>query len=124
MPRLAGTGKGRNQAITVRLPPDEFAWYKTQANMHGVPMNAYLSKLLVDGAVAGKVQEFEERMQRLIALIPESVSTGAAAIPDPYLLSLLTCEAILSEIAGSQDTQVLYRAQDAAKQRLAKLKGG
>lgn len=124
MPRLAGTGKGRNQAITVRLPPDEFAWYKTQANMHGVPMNAYLSKLLVDGAVAGKVQEFEERMQRLIELIPDSLTNGGGTIPDPFLLSLLTCEAILSEIAGSQDTQVLYRAQDAAKQRLAKLKGG
>ena len=124
MPRAAGTGKGRSQPITVRLPPEEFAWYKTQANMHGVPMNAHLTKLLVEGAVAGKVQEFEERMQRLIAQIPESVTKGAAAIPEPFLLSLLTCEAILSEIAGSQDKQVLYRAQDAAKQRLAKLKGG
>ena len=124
MPRAAGTGKGRSQPITVMLPPEEFAWYKTQANMHGVPMNAHLTKLLVEGAVAGKVQEFEERMQRLIAQIPESVTKGAATIPEPFLLSLLTCEAILSEIAGSQDKQVLYRAQDAAKQRLAKLKGG
>lgn len=124
MPRAAGTGKGRNQGITIRLPPEEFAWYKTQANIHGVTMNAHLSKLLVDGAVAGKVQEFEERMQRLIAQIPASVAQGGASLPEPFLLSLLTCEAILAEIAGSQDKQVLYRAQDAAKQRLAKLKGG
>lgn len=124
MPRAAGTGKGRNQPITIRLPPDEFAWYKTQANIHGVPMNAHLTKLLVDGAVAGKVQEFEERMQRLIAQIPDSVASKGAALPDAFLLSLLTCEAILSEIAQAQDQRVLYKAQDAAKQRLAKLKGG
>jgi hypothetical protein len=87
-------------------------------------MNAHLTKLLVEGAVAGQVQEFEERMQRLIAQIPESLTKVGAAIPEPFQLSLLTCEAILSEIAGSQDKQVLYRAQDAAKQRFAKLKGG
>jgi hypothetical protein len=91
--------------------------------MHGVPMNTHLAKLLVDGAVAGKVQEFEERMARLIAQIPASLPAGAGSIPEPFLLSMLTCEAILSEIAGSQDRQVLYRSQDAAKQRLAKLKG-
>ena len=123
MPRAKGTGKGPNQPITVRLPPDEFAWYAAQANMHGISMNAHLSKLLVEGAIAGKVQEFEERMSRLIAQIPESVKSGGASIPDHFLLSMLTCEAILSDIAASQDKQVLYRAQDAAKQRLAKLKG-
>lgn len=123
MPKTPGTGKGRNKPITIRLPPDEFDWYKTQANVHGVPMNTHLSKLLVDGAIAGKVQEFEDRMSKLIALIPESVQSGGGSLPDHYLLSMLTCEAILSEIAGAQDKQVLYRAQDAAKQRLAKLKG-
>lgn len=124
MPRKAGTGKGKNEPITIRLPPDEFAWYKSKANVHGVTMNAFLSKTLVDGAIAGKVQEFEERMERLIARIPESLTTGSATLPDQFLLSLLTCEAILAEIAGAQDKQVLYRAQDAAKRQLAKIKGG
>lgn len=124
MPRATGIGKGRNKPITIRLPPEEFDWYKSQANIHGVAMNTFLAKTLVDGAIAGKVQEFEERMEKLIALIPQSVACDTATLPDQFMLSMLTCEAILSEIAAAQDKQVLYRAQDAAKRQLVKIKGG
>jgi hypothetical protein len=124
MPRAAGTGKGRSKPITIRLPDEEFFFYRTKANEGGLAFNTYLTKLLIEGAVALKVAEFEERMAALIGQIPESVRSGGAAIPDAFSLSVLTCEALLSEIASAQDVQVLYRAQEAARSRLRKLKGG
>ncbi len=124
MPRPAGTGKGKTQPITLRLPPDEFAFYRTKANEAGVALNTHLTKLLIEGAVAIKVNEFEERMTTLLGQIPDSIKAGGTEISDALYLSVLTCEALLSEIAQAQDVQVLYRAQTAAKAQLKKLKGG
>lgn len=128
MPRPKGTGKGRNPPITIRLPEDEEVFYRSKANQAGLSLNGYLTKLLVEGAVAGKVYEFEERMSALIASIPQSIPTAGGTttslISDNMQLSILTCEAMLSGILAKNDNQALYSAQEAAKNKFKKLRGG
>ena len=124
MPRPKGTGKGRSKPATIRLPDDEDAFYRRKANEAGLSLNGYLTKLLVEGAVAEKVHEFAETMDQKIAALAAVGKTGGAGVPDEILLSIITSEALLAEIVSAQDVQVLYRAQEAARAKMKKLKGG
>lgn len=123
MPRPKGTGKGRARPATIRLPDDEDAFYRRKANEAGLSLNAYLINLLVQGAVAEKVQDFAERMDEKIAALAAVGKIGDGGVPDEILLSIITSEALLAEIVSAQDVQVLYRAQDAARAKMKKLRG-
>lgn len=124
MPKLKTPGQVLNKPISIRLPPDEEAFYRQQAAAHRMPLNGYLTKILVQGVAAENMLEFEERMQRLIAGIPVEVRTASGSVPDDLALSVFTCEALLTAIVEAQDQQTLYAAQDAAKARMKKRKGG
>lgn len=124
MPRLKGSGKGLNKPITVRLPPDEEAFYRGRAQQNGMSLSAFLTKTLVAGAIAENMQEFEQRIQALIAKIPTESHGERGLISPSIVLSVLTCEALLTAIVEAQDPQVLYRAQDAAREKVKRLLGG
>lgn len=123
MPRPKGVGKGRAKPATIRLPDDEDAFYRRKANEAGLSLNAYLTKLLVEGAVAEKVHEFEERMDAKIAELSAVKAGGGAGFPEELMLSIITCEALLASVVSTQDPQALYQAQDAAKAKLRKMRG-
>lgn len=123
MPRPKGGGKGRAKPATIRLPDDEDAFYRRKANEAGLSLNAYLTKLLVEGAVAEKVHEFEERMDAKIAELAAVRPGGGGGIPDELMLSIITSEALLASVVSAQDPQLLYQAQDAAKTKFRKIKG-
>ena len=124
MPRPKGTGKGRAKPATIRLPDDEDAFYRRKANEAGLSLNGYLTKLLVEGAVAEKVHEFAETMDQKIAALAAVGKTGGGGVPDEILLSIITSEALLAQIVSAQDVQVLYRAQEAARAKMALVHGG
>jgi hypothetical protein len=123
MPRPKGTGKGSTKPISIRLPPDEEAFYRRKANEHGVSLSAFLAKMLVAGVVAENIQDVEERMRLLIDSITKQPGRERGAISDDLALSIITCEALLTSIVEAQDTQVLYSAQEAARARMKKLRG-
>lgn len=107
----------------MRLPAEEEAFYRRKAGQLGVGISAFLTKTLVAGVVAENIQDIEERLRAIIASVPERPG-GASSVPDHMILSLLTCEALLSSIVESQDIQLLYRAQEAARARMKKIQGG
>lgn len=123
MPRPKGTGKGSTKPISIRLPPDEEAFYRRKANEHGVSLSAFLAKMLVAGVVAENIQDVEERMRLLIDSITKQPGRERGSISDDLALSIITCEALLTSIVEAQDTQVLYSAQEAARARMKKLRG-
>ena len=123
MPRQKGGGKGREKPVTIRLPDDEDAFYRRKANEAGLSLNAYLTKLLVEGAVAEKVHEFEERMNEKIAELAAVKAGGGGGIPDELMLSIITSEALLASVISTQDPQALYQAQEAARAKFRKMKG-
>lgn len=124
MPRPKGGGKGPNSPITIRLPPDEDAFYRRKANEAGLSLNLFITKLLVEGFVSGKVQDFADAMDARIAKIQEVGASASPGVSDDLMLSIITSEALLAEIVSKQDPQVLYRAQEAAKAKVRKIIGG
>ena len=57
------------------------AFYRRKANEAGLSLNVYLTKLLVEGAVAEKVHEFAETMVQKIAALAAVGKTGGAGVP-------------------------------------------
>lgn len=125
MPRQPGTGKGETERFNIRLDKDTARFYRTKANEHGVSMSDYLRNTLVQGVIAENVHEIEDRLRALIAQIKAGGSGSAdATMSDEVLLAIFTSEAMLTAIVEARDTQALYDAQDKAKARLKRLRGG
>lgn len=123
MPRPKGTGKGLNKPITIRLPPEEEAFYRRKANEHGVSLSAYLCKMLVAGVAAENVQDVETRLRAVIASIPDSLQGGGVqSLPENVRMSIYTSEYMLTAIVEARSPAELYAAQDKAKARIAKEK--
>lgn len=123
MPKQKSQTSALGKPITIRLPPDEEAYYRKQAAAHRMPLNAFITKTLVQGVTAENMLEFEERIERLVGSIPSDLRGLGGGVPDDLALSLFTCEALLTAIVEAQDSQTLYAAQDAAKARMRKRKG-
>lgn len=111
-------GKGATDRFNIRLDAITADFYRRKANAAGVSMAEFLRQTLHEGVIAENIHEVEARIQALIATIPASVRS----IPDDIALSLLTSEAMLTAIVTAQNIQVLYKAQDAAKAKMDKLK--
>ena len=125
MPKSPSNSKGPTRPITIRLEHDVEQFYRRRANEHGISMAEYLRQTLVQGVISENVFEIEQRLRRLIAEIDAGGQTGGRVrIPDELLLSAFTSEHLLTAIVEARDIQKLYEAQDAAKTRLAELKGG
>ena len=123
MPKTNASGKGRAKPTTIRLPDDEDAFYRRRAHEAGLTLNAYLSKLLLEGAVAEKVHEFAETLDQKIAALAAVGKAERDGVPDEILLSIMTSEALLAEIVSAQDVRVVNRAREAAKARMKELIG-
>lgn len=125
MPRQKGSGKGETDRFNIRLDKDTGSFYRSKANEHGVSVSDYLRHVLVQGVIAETVQEIEERLRRTVAEINSSgANPGSTGSSDELLLSMFTSEAMLTAIVEARDVQALYAAQDQARLRLKKLKGG
>lgn len=119
MPKLKGSGKGPSPVTPIRLPEEEREFYKRKAQEAGLSLSAYLSQLLVKGVIAENVMDIEERLRQLIhEITPNSPVGGGPQLPDNALLSLFTCENLLTAIVEARDPQQLYAAQDKAKAKL------
>lgn len=123
MPKIKNPGAKQNNPISLRLPPEEAAFYRRKASQNGVSLSAYLSKILVAGVVAENVQDVEDRLRSLIDTLPEKLPKTGSGLSDDLSLSLFTCEALLTSIVQTQDLQTLYAAQDVARTKLRKIKG-
>lgn len=121
MPIAKNPAGKKRPPISLRLPQEEEAFYRRKAGQHGVSVSVFLGKLLVAGVIAENVQDIEARLRALIASMGAQPSRDGMS--DDMLLSLLTCEALLSVIVESTDVQLLYRAQEAARDKLQKLRG-
>jgi hypothetical protein len=115
-------GKGETERFNIRLDRDTGAFYRRKANQAGVSISEFLRKTLYEGVIAENIQDAEERMQALIATIPANFNANGTGFSDDLALSILTCEAMLSAIVKAQSIQAFYDAQNAAKEKLAKLK--
>lgn len=125
MPRAKGTGKGATERFNIRLDEDTARFYRTKANEHGISISEYLRQTLVQGVIAENVHEIEQRLRRLIdEFRAGGHGGGPAVIPDELLLSMFTSEAMLAAIVEARDVQKLYEAQDKAKAKLSRMKGG
>lgn len=125
MPRPRGTGKGPTITTTIRLDADTHHFYKTKANEYGMPFGEYLRNTLVQGVIAENVSEIEARLRSLIDESRQSAAGGGGSgIPDEIALAIFTCEAMLTAIVEARDTQALYEAQERAKVKLKRLRGG
>lgn len=126
MPRQRGTGKGESVRITLRFEPEELAYYGKRAQVAGVSTSAFIRQRLVEGMVAENVSSLEARLMALLQQIQAaSAAAGGGrggAASDDLLLSVFTSEALLATVVQSQDPQALYRAQEAAKAKLKRLK--
>lgn len=75
--------------------------------------------------IAENVQDIEQRLRRLLDEIRTGGQGGGKVeIPDDLLLSVFTAENMLAAIVEAKDVQQLYEAQNKAKAKLKRLKGG
>lgn len=125
MPRAKGTGKGPTERFNIRLDGDTASFYRTKANEHGISISEYLRQTLVQGVIAENVQDIEQRLRRLLDEIRTGGQGGGKVdIPEELLLSVFTAEHMLAAIVEAKDVQQLYDAQDKAKAKLKRMKGG
>lgn len=119
MARPKGSGKGLSKPVSIRLPAEEEAFYRSQANKHGMSLSAFLTRTLLMGVVAENVQDVEQRLKAVVASISDTrPASSAAALPEDVLLSIYTSEYLLTAIVEARDVQQLYAAQDKARARL------
>jgi hypothetical protein len=118
-----GQGKGETDRFNIRLDKDTAAFYRRRAKEAGITVSDLLRKTLHEGVVAENVQDVEDRIKALIASIPTSVTSGGDGVTEEIALSIITSEALLSAIVEAQDPQALYRAQNAARVKLRKVRG-
>lgn len=124
MPRKKGTGKGPTLRCNIRLDEHTSAYYRTKANEHGISLSEYLRQMLVQGVIAENVNEIEQRLKRTIAEINAAArSSQNGGAHDEMLLSVFTCEALLTAIVEARNPQELYSAQDVARAKLERLEG-
>ncbi|WP_338927638.1 hypothetical protein IHE33_15380 (plasmid) [Mycetohabitans endofungorum] len=124
MPRQKGSGKGPTTRFNIRLDEHTGAYYRSKANEHGVSVSEYLRQMLVQGVIAENVSEIEQRLQQTVAQINAASMGGMGCTSDDeMLLSVFTCEALLTAIVEARDPQELYSAQDAARAKLKRVKG-
>ena len=125
MPRAKGTGKGQTERFNIRLDGDTASFYRTKANEHGISISEYFRQTLVQGVIAENVQDIEQRMRRLLDETRTfRQAEGKVDIPDELLLSVFTAEYMLAAIVEAKDVQKLYDAQDKAKAKIKRMKGG
>jgi hypothetical protein len=125
MPRAKGTGKGQSERTNIRLDAETMGFYRTKANEHGVSISEFMRQTLVQGVIAENVQDIEQRLRGLLDEIRQKDSGGGGyAVPDELLLSIFTSEYMLAAIIEARDVQQLYEAQNKAKAKLIRLKGG
>lgn len=125
MPRAKGTGKGPTDRFNIRLDENTARFYRTKANEHGISVSEFLRQTLVQGVIAENVQDIEHRLRRLLdEVVAGGQIGGKAEIPDELLLSVFTSENMLAAIVEAKDVQQLYEAQNKAKAKLKRLKGG
>ncbi len=124
MPRTKSADSRLGKPITIRLPPDEEAYYRKMAAAHRMPLNGYLARTLVQGVAAENLHEFEERMGALIEKIPGTPGGSGGGIPEHLALSLITCEQLLMVMYEQQGQIALVReSQDRARAALNRRKG-
>jgi hypothetical protein len=102
--------------------PDELAYYGKRAQVAGVSTSAFIRQRLLEGMVAENVATLEARLVALLQQIQTASGGRSGAASDDLLLSVFTSEALLATVVQSQDPLALYRAQEAAKAKLKRLK--
>lgn len=122
MARLKGSGKGITERFNIRLDEDTAAFYRSKANENGISSSEYLRQLLMHGVIADNVREIELRLQQTAETIQSNLDSQKRELPDEVILSIFTCEALLTAIVEARDVQQLYEAQNKAKSRLDKLR--
>lgn len=124
MPKNQNSGDEGSKFIGLRLDRETAAFYSKRAKENGTTLSEFLRNMIVQGIISETAQEIEQRLRGLVDEIRLGGQTGGrAGISDELLLSVFTSENLLAAIVEARDIQKLYEAQDAAKARLAELKG-
>jgi hypothetical protein len=125
MPRIRRSDDSGSKFIGFRLDRDTADFYSKRAKANGSTLSEFLRNMIVQGMIAESAYEVEQRLRGLMTEIRSGRQKDSeAGIPDELLLSAFTSEHLLTAIVEARDIQKLYEAQDAAKARLAELKGG
>lgn len=125
MTRIRRSDDSGSKFIGFRLDRDTADFYSKRAKANGSTLSEFLRNMIVQGMIAESAYEVEHRLRGLVDEIHAGRQTGdRAGIPEELLLSAFTSEHLLTAIVEARDIQKLYEAQDAAKTRLAELKGG
>jgi len=118
-----GQGKGETERFNIRLDRETGSFYRRKAKESGMTISDILRKTLQEGVVAENIQDIEDRMKALIATIADIGKRSSGGVSEELALSIITSEALLTAIVEAQDTKALYRAQEAARAKLNKMKG-
>ena len=125
MPRIRRSDDSGSKFIGFRLDRDTADFYSKRAKANGSTLSEFLRNMIVQGMIAESAYEVEQRLRGLVDEIHAGRQTGdRSGIPDELLLSAFTSEHLLTSIVEARDIQKLYEAQDAARARLAELRGG
>lgn len=121
MSLLKRTPKETTERFNIRLDQDTAAFLRKKAGESRRTLSEYLRQTLIQGVIFSNVEEIELRLQQTVDSI-HSHSASQNSLPEEVILSIFTCEALLTAIVEARDIQKLYTAQDKAKTRLNKLK--
>lgn len=121
MSLLKRTPKETTERFNIRLDQDTAAFLRKKAGESRRTLSEYLRQTLIQGVISSNVEEMELRLQQTVDSIHAHLASQNG-LPEEVILSIFTCEALLTAIVEARDIQELYTAQNKAKTRLNKLK--
>lgn len=110
------------ERFNIRLDEETAAFLRKKAGESKRTISEYLRQTIIQGVISSNVEEIELRLQQTVGTIQTNLDVQKRELPDEVILSIFTCEALLTAIVEARDVQQLYEAQNKAKSRLDKLK--
>lgn len=123
MPKIRFDKADTVERVTLRLDKDTALYYRKRAKEKGTTLSEFLRQAVMQGMIAESALDIEFRMKMMLDEINHYKENSVnLTIPENIVMSMYTCESILSKIVEQRNIQELYDAQDSAKERIKREK--
>jgi predicted DNA-binding protein len=119
MPKLVSSEKVLGPKVTIRLTYEENEFHRLMARRSGKTLTQYLKELIVEGGLAVKVAEIEDRLSALVNRIADSGGRSASpGLSEEALFSLYSMHETIRNTVTERDPKEWEAASKSARAKV------
>lgn len=119
MPKLVSSEKTLGPKVTIRLTHEENEFHRLMAKRSGKTLTQYLKELIVEGGMALKVTQMEERLGALVNRIPGAGARATSpGLSDEALYSLYSIHETIRNTVTERDPKEWEAASKSARAKV------